>query len=318
MENALISVIMITYGHEKFIQEAINGVLMQECSFGIELIIANDCSPDNTAEVIRNIVKKHPRGSWIKYIEHEKNIGMMPNFVFALNKAKGKYIAMCDGDDYWTDPYKLQKQVDFLEKNKEYGLVHHEADFFFQKSEKTVKNHHQTNKIFPSTGFVFEELLYNNNIYTPTVMFKSSLLKHFMGIDENVRNKFFMGDYVMWLEFSQHCKFYYIPVSMVTYRVLESSASKSTSYEKDLSFLNSYYDIKLFFMNRFNPENFTIKIIEQGRLTGSLSNAIKYKKNKEARYFASKIQIDNLKILLKRIIVFVPFLFRYILKRKML
>ncbi|WP_418263880.1 glycosyltransferase family 2 protein [Flavobacterium faecale] len=122
MSSSLVSIIMITYGHEKFIQQAVEGVLMQECDFDIELIIADDCSPDSTGEIVTSIIENYPRGAWIKYIKHEKNIGMMPNFIFALQQCQGKYIALCEGDDYWTDPLKLQKQVDFLVANKDYSL----------------------------------------------------------------------------------------------------------------------------------------------------------------------------------------------------
>ena len=117
-----ISVIMITYGHEKYIEQAINGVLMQECDFAIELIIANDCSPDNMDEVVQNILQNHNRALQIRYIKHDKNIGMMSNFIFAMQQCKGNFIALCEGDDYWTDPLKLQKQVDFLEENEEFVI----------------------------------------------------------------------------------------------------------------------------------------------------------------------------------------------------
>lgn len=103
------SVIMITYGHEKFIEQAINEVLMQEGDFEVELIIANDCSPDQTDAIIRNILENHPRASSIKYINHDKNLGIMPNFLFAMKEYNDKYIALCDGDDYWSDPLNLQK-----------------------------------------------------------------------------------------------------------------------------------------------------------------------------------------------------------------
>lgn len=125
MKKPLVSVVMITYAHENFIEQAINGVLMQECDFDVELIIANDYSPDKTDEVIKDIIKNHPKASWIKYIKHKQNIGMMPNFIFALKQAQGKYLALCEGDDYWTDPLKLQKQVDFLEEKEEYVICGH-------------------------------------------------------------------------------------------------------------------------------------------------------------------------------------------------
>ncbi|MET0945569.1 MAG: glycosyltransferase family 2 protein [Flavobacterium sp.] len=120
-----VSVIMITYGHEDFIEQAINGILMQECDFEVELIIANDCSPDKTDEVIRKIIKNHPKSSWIKYTNHQSNLGMIPNFIWAIQQARGNYIAICEGDDYWTDSLKLQKQVDFLEANEEYVICGH-------------------------------------------------------------------------------------------------------------------------------------------------------------------------------------------------
>lgn len=119
------SICMITYNHEKYIREAIEGVLMQTCHFEIELIVSDDASQDETGKIIQSIIEKHPQGYWIKYFKQEKNIGMMPNFIWALQQCKGKYIALCEGDDYWTDPLKLQKQVDFLEANEDYGICFH-------------------------------------------------------------------------------------------------------------------------------------------------------------------------------------------------
>ena len=118
-----VSVVMITYNHEAYIQQAIEGVLMQECDFKVELIIADDNSPDNTEVVVKKILSEHSKASWIKYTKHNANKGMNSNFIWATKQCKGKYIAICEGDDYWTDSNKLQKQVDFLEKNKDYGLV---------------------------------------------------------------------------------------------------------------------------------------------------------------------------------------------------
>ncbi len=123
----LVSVVMITYKHEAFIKQAIEGVLMQETNFGVELIIADDCSPDGTSEIVQGFINQHPNGYWIKYTRHSSNKGMSANFGWALNQAKGKYNALCEGDDYWTDPAKLQKQVNFLDSNPAYMAVAHNA-----------------------------------------------------------------------------------------------------------------------------------------------------------------------------------------------
>jgi glycosyltransferase involved in cell wall biosynthesis len=111
-----VSVIMITYMHEAYISDAINGVLMQKCDFDVELIISDDCSPDRTSVIVEGF-EDHPNYEWIRYVRHDSNKGMMGNFIWALEQASGEYIAMCEGDDYWTNPLKLQMQVDFLEAN---------------------------------------------------------------------------------------------------------------------------------------------------------------------------------------------------------
>ena len=113
MIDITVSVVMITYNHEKFIKEALESIFSQKTNFHYELIISNDCSTDNTDEVIKKIIDKNENGSLINYTNHHKNKGMIPNFLWSIQQAKGKYIALCEGDDYWTDPYKLQKQVDF-------------------------------------------------------------------------------------------------------------------------------------------------------------------------------------------------------------
>ncbi|KQS48649.1 MAG: glycosyl transferase [Flavobacteriaceae bacterium] len=120
-----ISVCMITYNHENYIREAIEGVLMQNIDCDMELIISNDCSTDTTDAVIKEIIQSHPKGSLIKYFFHEQNLGMMPNFIFALKQCSGEYVALCEGDDYWTDENKLQKQIAFLDNNKKYAGCFH-------------------------------------------------------------------------------------------------------------------------------------------------------------------------------------------------
>lgn len=116
-----ISVLMLTYNHAPYLKEAIEGVLMQKTDFDFELIICNDCSPDSSEQVIQPFVDKHPE--IISYFRHKKNIGFIENQRFAFKKANGKYIAYCEGDDYWTCPNKLQFQYDFLEKNSEFVMT---------------------------------------------------------------------------------------------------------------------------------------------------------------------------------------------------
>lgn len=118
-----VSVAMITYQHEKFVREALDGILMQETDFDFEIIIGEDASKDKTADIIREYITKHPNKFRVTF--HDTNIGMMPNFCNTLNACKGEYIALCEGDDYWVNKNKLQKQVDFLEADRDFSGCFH-------------------------------------------------------------------------------------------------------------------------------------------------------------------------------------------------
>lgn len=177
-----LSVIMITYNHEKFIREAIEGVLMQICDFDFELIVSNDCSPDTTDKVVRDIKKEHVKGDKIKYFSHKDNLGMQPNFIFAFKQCQGKYIALCEGDDYWTDPLKLQKQVDFLEANPDYGLVFTNGKVAYSElnavshliynDNDTEKRTYSAFKVPAETSDIYK-LASGNYIHTAGVVFRN-------------------------------------------------------------------------------------------------------------------------------------------------
>jgi len=121
-KNIVVSVCMITYNHEKYISQAIDSMLMQKTNFDYEILIGEDCSPDRTREIVLEYKSKYP--DKIKLLLQENNVGMMQNFIDTLKACSGKYIALCEGDDYWTDQYKLQKQVDILEAHPEYSMCY--------------------------------------------------------------------------------------------------------------------------------------------------------------------------------------------------
>jgi glycosyltransferase involved in cell wall biosynthesis len=119
----MVSVCCITYNHEKYIAQSIEGFLIQKTNFKFDIIIGEDCSTDNTLKVIKQYADKHP--DKIKLVTAPNNVGSINNQVRVVEAATGKYLAMCDGDDYWSDPDKLQKQVDFLEAHPEYVICSH-------------------------------------------------------------------------------------------------------------------------------------------------------------------------------------------------
>lgn len=116
-DDILVSVEMVTYNHEKYIAHALESILMQKVTFKYEILIGDDCSNDKTLEILRDYEKKYPD---IIYVYHrENNLGVTKNLYDISMKCRGKYIAILEGDDFWVDEYKMQKQVDFLENNSE-------------------------------------------------------------------------------------------------------------------------------------------------------------------------------------------------------
>jgi glycosyltransferase involved in cell wall biosynthesis len=134
-QEKTISVCIITYNHEKFIVEAIESVLVQQTQYSYEIVIADDASRDNTRAILQDYSNRYP--GKFKLVLQEKNIGPGNNFIDLLKAANGKYIAYFEGDDYWTDPLKLEKQVDFMEKNPEYTLTFHNVSIVDEHGKQT-------------------------------------------------------------------------------------------------------------------------------------------------------------------------------------
>ena len=221
-----VSVVMVTYGHEQFIKQSIEGVLMQDCDFDIELILANDCSPDLTDEVVRGILENHPKSNWIKYTKHPKNIGMISNFMWAASQATAKYIALCDGDDYWTDPLKLQKQVDFLEANEDYAICFHDVLEFHQNTSFFKDDYMSMHN--KETHFDSLKIARGNFIHTPSVVLRN---------DFEIPNWFLevvLGDWSLYLLQLKGRKIKRFKEKMAVYRVHDQGVwTKKEGYESE-------------------------------------------------------------------------------------
>jgi len=174
--NVMVSVIMITYNHEQYIQQAIEGVLMQQCDFTYELVIGEDCSTDSTRVICEKFTKQYP--GIIRLLPSTRNYGMMSNFIRTLNACSGKYIALCEGDDYWTDPHKLQKQVDLLEMDDTLSGTFH--DVYILRSNRLQINKSYLQKYKHHNGiFTAEEVLINWMGHTCSFVFKRSAIDQY-------------------------------------------------------------------------------------------------------------------------------------------
>ena len=164
-----LSVCILTCNQERFIRQCLDGVMMQQTSFSFDVIIGEDCSTDNTRSIIKEYEARYP--GIIKPIYHEKNVGPQRNaYEFCWPELTGKYIAVCEGDDHWTDPLKLQKQVDFLEQHKDFVLCFHDVNTV-DENNKILKQDEITSGI---TVYDWRSI-FHKHIATLSVVFRNCI-----------------------------------------------------------------------------------------------------------------------------------------------
>ncbi|MBF6652754.1 hypothetical protein C3B47_07585 [Flavobacterium columnare] len=276
-----VSVCMITYNHEKYIKQAIESILMQKTNFDFELIISNDNSNDTTHKIILDLLEEHIDSKKIKYLHNKKNLGMMPNFIQAIQNCKGEYIALCEGDDYWTDPEKLQKQVDFLDTNKNFAICFHPVNIVYQNEiiedniTKKVRNHTSIYDLASGNYIHTCSVLYRNNLY-------NSFPKYFYSTP--------VGDYFLHLLNAQYGDIYRLEETMGNYRVHDTSYwSSKKQNEREAIWIEFLKNIKPSFPKKIQ------KIIDKQIKTHQPKKVSWFKKTRRAfkDFFFQKIQLLN-------------------------
>lgn len=225
----LVSICCITYNHESYIRETIEGFLMQKTKFPIEVLIHDDASTDKTADIIREYENKYP--DIIKPIyqfDNKYSKGISVSETYNFPRARGKYIAMCEGDDYWTDPYKLQKQVDFMEANPDCSLCFHVS--------KSIRNNNPNDytlrkpkEIPVDNKFEMKHAILGGGGFmaTNSMLFQSKYIQDRPAWMEKTP----VGDVPLMLLLASKGKIGYIDEVMSVYRVMSSSTSWSASMQ---------------------------------------------------------------------------------------
>lgn len=249
----LLSIKCFVYNHELYLRQCLDGFVMQKTTFPFEAIVHDDASTDGSAAIIREYAEKYP--DIIKPIyetenQYSKRDGSLRRVVEAAISPFSKYLAICEGDDYWTDPLKLQKQVDFLESNPEYVLVYTSAEKVDANSKKLLRN-----SLKGISGNITEYFFYKGNpVITATVCYRYKYWEDYVNELSKIPFKIKMGDLPLWIYLSLQGKFKYINEKTTSYRVLIESASHSKKKENVISFITNTRDILLYFNNRYNLE----------------------------------------------------------------
>ena len=250
IENFKVSICMITYNHEAYIAQAIEGVLMQKTNFNFQLIIGDDCSTDDTRNICLDYKKKYPNKIILRL--PEKNLGCEQNFVKNLDAcANGfKYTAICEGDDYWIDASKLQKQVDVLESNENLGIVYTDSKIF---NQQTLTFENKIPRFFEEKNELIAEILKTNYIEFASVLFRNKILSELL---QNVLLNDFKGNTVLdtriILEFAQKSAIGYLPILTSVYRRAMGSVSRPNNIDKFIVVTKEAYQLRRDFVKKYN------------------------------------------------------------------
>lgn len=339
----------MTFNHAPYIVDAMNGFTMQETTFPVYYLITDDASTDGEPDVIKQYLADYFQTPYrteetddyhLICAVHKTNPNC--NFIvfllkynhYSIKKSKlpyqsewrdnAKYIALCEGDDYWIDKKKLQGQIEFLENHIDYGLVGTVCKSFVQ-NENRFYSAAQTEE----TELSFEDLMFDKGFATCTTLFKKEFQDNYR---KEIKEEWAMGDYPLWLYIASQSRVYRLKDCSSVYRVLPNSASHSDNIEKLLRFRISGINCSHFFIDRIglSPEKkrlFCIKTAYQLYRTGlSLQSqafiraSIEYKRRNGIKVTLKEVITEKLlgyrftKILIHKFVKIVRYIKKEILR----
>lgn len=229
----LVSICSLVYNHAPYLRQCLDGFVMQQTTFPFEVVIHDDASTDGSAAIIREYATRYPNIFVPIYqTENQYSQGKKVSSTFVFPRARGKYIALCEGDDYWTDPLKLQKQVDFLEANPEYGLVRTDVNRLYQETQM-IDTAFFSHPPYSRIKDTYADYLVNAWFAAPcTWVFKRSLLEYVP------TERFVVGDLPLLLTIVSKERVKYINEVTSVYRILSSSASHFKTDNEQMHFMD--------------------------------------------------------------------------------
>jgi glycosyltransferase involved in cell wall biosynthesis len=215
-----LSVLIVAYNQERFIRQTVESALMQRTDFDYEIVIGEDCSTDGTRAVLEQLAHEHP--GRLRLLLRDRNVGMHANFANALSACVGEYVATLEGDDYWTDPQKLQKQVDFLVAHPECSFSCHAVEWVFDDGSEPPRRFPEGVKAISA----IEDLLQGNNfIQTCSLVFRRCLFPSYPDWFFSLA----LGDWPMCCVLAQYGKIGFVDEVMAIYRIHQGGVWSTTS-----------------------------------------------------------------------------------------
>ena len=255
METPLVSVCMTTYNHEAYLRRAIESVLEQQTSFGVEIVLGEDCSTDGTRALCEAYAARYPER--IRLVTSAENVGWRANYRRTFEACRGKYVAYLDGDDWWCDPHKLQRQVERLEADPACGMCYTAASNFWQADGRTEPDH-------PDHYTDFDRLLFRLTITNCTTLARRELIaRYYDEVRPEEHPEWRTDDAPMWLWFAACSRMACLPETTAVHRRLPDSVSHSTAYRRRIAFCDSLMEISLWFEERYGSGRNRFRILRQ-------------------------------------------------------
>ena len=256
MDDVLVSIRCITYNHAPYIRQCLDGFVMQKTNFRFEAIVHDDASTDGTADIIREYAEKYPE--IIKPIleienQYSKHNGSIGQILDAAMSPTSKYVAMCEGDDYWIDPYKLQKQVDFLEGHPEYSMSHTSIRYYYEQEKKFYDSRDiEINNSIIRKELTREDVLSSYRIQTLTVVMRRDLYEKARESDSFLFKSGYlkMGDTQLWYTLFSYGKIHFLPEVTGVYRKNNGSVTRSWENGGIFRFSLSSYELRMYLCQR--------------------------------------------------------------------
>lgn len=281
-ELPLVSVFVITYNHALYIREALDSILMQEGPFELEIVVGNDCSTDDTGAIINEYVARYPHV--MKLLPNDQNLGMSRNLDRCLAACRGRYIAALEGDDYWTDPEKLARQVKFLEEHPDFSFCFHNALVVYEDGSGKSR-HLMTSDDKPE--YTLEDITRAWNIASASVMFRNGLLPKL----PNWAHEGTATDLPVFVILANQGRVGYLSEVMSVYRVNDGGVSRTGHQEKYmLGIVRMHENVDKYLAYRYH-HNLVIKQIEcYIILTGLMLEAKEH--NSARRYLLRALRLQ--------------------------
>ena len=258
----LVSVCVTAYNHAPYIAQALESILAQRTSFGVEIVVGDDCSGDGTAEIVSHYVAQYP--DRVRLIAGERNVGMRANYRRVVEACRGEYVAMCDGDDYWCDEEKLQRQVEVLEKDKGVGLCYSRSRRFYEGVGEEW--------CYPRGEMYcdFRSLLFSNTVDNVSAIARRDLvLQYYLEVRPEEHPEWLTDDQPMWLWVAAKSKVVALERVTAAHRLLAESQSQSQDYRKRIAFCDSLMDISIW-MDKAVGDGSSVAALKRKRMEVAL------------------------------------------------